>query len=276
VSTPSVRVGDLGLPASSLRRGYRNPAVSRALWWTAQVALVVGLFAAWQLLTARGVLDPFFYGQPSKIYDFLQAWVSDGSLWHNAWATVSVALLGWLIGTAGGTVAGVLLGVFPTARAVFDPYLALLNGMPRIVFYPLFAVALGYSATSRVLLVIFVIIVLVTLNVVAGMRAVPLDLLDHVRIIGGNSWELVRHVYFPSLGLWILGSSRLTAGFALQAAIVAEFVGPTSGLGYLAVLGQARFDINLSLASVAVMVIVGLALDLALQGVERSISRWKP
>jgi NitT/TauT family transport system permease protein len=257
------------------RRPRRSRLWSRTGWAAAQLALLVALIWLWQKATERGSLNPFFIGQPSLVWDYLKQWYEDGTLWHNSWATLSIALLGWVIGTLAGTVLGVALGVLPTARAVLDPYLALLNGMPRIVFYPLFAVALGYSATSRVLLVVFVIIVLVTLNVIAGMRSVSPDLLNHVRIVGGRTPVLVRQVYLPSLSLWILGSSRLTLGLALQAAIVAEFVGPTSGLGYLAVLGQARFDINLTLASVTVMVVVGLVLDSVLQGVERWTSRWK-
>jgi NitT/TauT family transport system permease protein len=249
--------------------------VRRIGWPVAWLISLVLPIALWQWLAANGTIDPFFIGKPSNIWSYLHTWISDGTLFSNSYSTVLAALVGWVIGTAGGTAIGLLLGSMPTVRAIVMPFLAFINGLPRIIFYPFLAIWLGFTVTSKITLVVFVIVVLVIFNVMAGMREVSSDLVAHVRLIGGNGAHVAQNVYIPSLTVWIFSSSRVTAGFALQAAIVAEFLGPTKGLGYLAVQGTARFDINQTWAAITVMVVIGLIVDALLATVERRVSRWK-
>jgi ABC-type nitrate/sulfonate/bicarbonate transport system permease component len=82
-------------------------------------------------------------------------------------------------------------------------------------------------------------------------------------------------VYLPSLVTWIIGSARLSAGFALQAAVVSEFLGPTQGLGYLAAIGTSQFDINQAWAAVAVVIVIGIVVDAAMAGLQKWMLRWQ-
>jgi ABC-type nitrate/sulfonate/bicarbonate transport system permease component len=239
------------------------------------VTLLAAIIAGWEAASSSGLIDSFFYGAPSGVAALLSGWIADGTLFTNIAATVSVVLVGWVLATVLGTAIALVLARLPTVRAVAAPFLAFLNGTPRIVFYPFFAIWLGFEAPSKIALIVYVVIVLVIMTVLAGMDEVPLELVNHVRVTGGRRRDLVVHVYVPSIALWILSSARLTIGFALQAAIVSEFVGPAVGLGHLAVLGQNLTTVNIVWAALATMIFVALALDVVLSMVERRVTRWQ-
>jgi NitT/TauT family transport system permease protein len=252
-----------------------HPIMRRAGWPLLQLLTLVVPVALWQWLASHKVIDPFFWGTPSKIWDYIRTWLGDGTLWNNSGSTVEAAAVGFALGSVIALVIGVALGLLPFARAVLDPFLAFLNGLPRIIFYPFFAIWLGYTETSKISLVVFVIVIVMILNVVAGMQELPADQIAHVRLIGGSQIQLIRQVYLPSLVAWILSSARLSAGFALQAAVVSEFLGPTKGLGYLAALGTATFDINETWAAIALVIVIGIIVDALMALLQRRLLRWQ-
>ena len=117
----------------------------RKVWvLAAQVAVFIIVFGGWQLFTSLKIVDPFFFGQPSGVVSKLADWAKHGtgfgSLWQQIWVTMEEAILGFLIGTAGGILAGVLLGQVRFLSDVLSPYIKALNALPRIVLGALFVV----------------------------------------------------------------------------------------------------------------------------------------
>lgn len=242
---------------------------------TAQAGIVVLIIAAWQLATQFGLIDPFFAGSPAAIWDQLWQWIDDGTLLGNTWHTISVMLAGWAIGAIVGTGVGLVLGTRPFVRQALTPLLAFFNGMPRLIVYPFFAVWLGYGPFSKITLIAFVVVFIVIFNVIAGIREVSGDLTSNVRVLGGGTIDLAAQVYLPSIALWLVGSARLTMGFALQAAVISEFLGSPEGLGSLAVQGEGQYDTNMIWAAIAILVVVAILLDFVISKVQNLSTRWK-
>ena len=113
----------------------------------AQVAVFIIVFGGWQLFTSLKIVDPFFFGQPSGIVKTLVDWVQHGTSFGPIWQQISVtmeeAIFGFLIGTAGGVVAGVLLGQVRFLANVLSPYIKAVNALPRIVLGELFIIVFG-------------------------------------------------------------------------------------------------------------------------------------
>jgi NitT/TauT family transport system permease protein len=143
-----------------------------------------------------------------------------------------------------------------------------------LLLLPFFLVWLGFGLLPKVLLVISVIVVIVALAVASGVREVDTSYIDNVRVLGGGKPRLILDVYAPSVALWVLSSSRTTVGYALQAAVAAEFIGSNVGLGALVVKGQGFLDVSQVFAAIAVMLVLAVILDLALSLVQRRVTRW--
>jgi sulfonate transport system permease protein len=238
-------------------------------------AIAAAALAAWWWGTGVGVLDPFFFGTPERIGAVLGGWINEGTLWGDLGETVLVLVLGSVVGTAMGVAIGVALFASPLLRAVTEPYLAFVNGLPRLVFYPVLAVMLGFSVEAKVLNVAFVIVFLAVANTLAGLAETDEDVLAHARMVGANRLQVAREVYLPSVASWLLAGSRASVGLAFQAVIVTELIGSAAGLGHLAAVGQGAFDVDIVWAAVLVMVVVAVGIDAVLAMVDRRMSRWR-
>lgn len=247
----------------------------RLLWTIARLVPVVAVLAAWEIAAGHDMDVAFLLGSPGDCWRILYRWCADGTFAAQLLATFTVLTLGWSIGMVAGVAIGIALGSSRWWSRVLAPFIGFFNGTPRMVFYPFFAVWLGYTAASKVVLVVFVIIFLIIINVVSALGEIDRDVIAHVRVIGGQGGQLARHVYLPALAGWMLGTSRVTVAFALQATLVSEFFGPPQGVGHLVLAGQANFDVNQVWAAIVVVVVLALILDQGLRTLGARTEKWR-
>jgi NitT/TauT family transport system permease protein len=254
----------------------RRPSPARLVMPVGQVIVVAGLIALWQWSSATGRIDPFFFGRPTVIWSRLSGWASDGSLWLNLRQTVELLAIGYVIGLVLGFGLGWLLGASRFAQAVLEPFVIFGNSVPRIILYPFLVVWLGFGQLPKELLVVLVMVPIVAINIAAGYKSVEGRYLSNMRAQGASRSQLTRHVYVPSLSLWLLSTCRVTFGLAFQAAISAELISSSSGLGFLAAQGMSRFDADTVYAALIVVTLVAVIVDGGLGLVERRATRWMP
>ena len=253
-----------------------SKSTRRVVMVAAQLGFVVLLIVGWGIYAGSSRKNAFIAGSPLGTWNELVGWFTSGSIWNDIWATLAAAAGGYLVAVLLGTAIGVLTGIIPWLHDVLAPFFAFWNGFPRLAFYPFFAILFGYSLVSRMALVTFVIVFLIIANTAAGVREVDGLILDNMRMLGASRSEQVRHVYLPAAAVWIMTSARITVGLALQAAIVAEFIGSTAGLGYLTTVGQSQFDTNIVWAAIIVVMVLAVIIDRGLYGLQRRLTRWMP
>jgi len=248
--------------------------MARVLLPVSQILFVVAIIAAWQIAATTGAVNPFMLGQPSKIAEQLGLWIADGSIWVNTGATVLTTLLGYGAALVIGVAVGSVVGSSTLAERIAAPFISFWQGFPRLVFYPFFAVMLGYSIASRVVHVAFVIVFVIIVATAAGVASADREVRQHARVLGAKPMRVFLDVNLPSATAWISASARVTFGLAIQAALVAEFTGAQHGLGYLMVLGQNSFNVNVIWAATTVAVIVAFAIDMLIVRMQRHFDRW--
>src|SRR5688572_25460884 len=108
-----------------------------------QLLLLLGVFAAWHILTATNILAPFFFGRPLAVFEKIWEWFSSGTIYRHLWITLVETVLAFIVGTLLGLAIGLWLALAPLASALVDPYVKALNSMPRVILAPIFAVWFG-------------------------------------------------------------------------------------------------------------------------------------
>jgi sulfonate transport system permease protein len=247
---------------------------------TAQLAVLVIVFGGWQLFTQLKIVDPFFFGQPSGIVATAWHWVQHGtnfgSIWLQISTTMEEALLGFLIGVAGGVVAGVLLGQFRFLSDVLSPYIKAVNALPRIVLGALFVILLGLGMSSKVVLAAFLVFFVVFFNAYQGVREVDGNLVNNARILGGSRLQVIRNVVIPSAMTWIIASLHVAFGFAVIGAIVGEVLGAQHGLGVLITDSQNNFNADGIFAGMIIIGAIALIAEWLIGLLERRLLAWRP
>ncbi|HXF90137.1 MAG TPA: ABC transporter permease [Xanthobacteraceae bacterium] len=247
-----------------------NPAYALVRQLT---ALLAGL-ALWELVGYAGMLNPLYMPTPSQIGAALVELFSTGSIWPHLEATFGAALGGLVLGILVGVLLGVIAALVPLIAELIEPVMTLLNAIPRVILAPLFVIWLGIGLASKVALAFILVAVLIFFTVFTGIRQVDRRLVERVLTLGGNRYDLVRHVYLPSVAAWVLGSLKVAVGFAFTGAVVGEFVAASRGLGYLLSFAQSTYNAALMMALVFLIMVVVLAIFAISGRIEKWLLRW--
>jgi NitT/TauT family transport system permease protein len=242
----------------------------------AQIALPAALLLLWHVLVKTEVLPAFFFGEPLVVLERIGDWFTSGSIWPHLGVTLLETVLAFAIGTVGGLGFGLWLGLSDGAAALLDPYIKGLNAMPRVILAPIFAVWFGLGVWSKVLLGVTLVFFIVFFSVYHGVREVNRNVLDNARMLGATRRQLLRHVYLPSATAWVFASLHSAVGMAFVGAVVGEYLGSASGVGYLILQAEGVFDINSVFAGVLVLTACALVLDGLVTLAERRLLRWRP
>jgi NitT/TauT family transport system permease protein len=258
-----------------------RPVARRRPWgvYAVRLVLVLAWLGSWEL-AARTVIDPFYYSMPSKIWERLVDWftegTSQGSIWVNIAATLEEAVLGFLIGTFAGVVLGIVLGRARFLADVLAPFIKGANAIPRIVLASLFVIWFGLGMSSKVATAFVLVFFAVFFNSFQGAREVDRVLVDNSRILGASRWQMMRSVILPSATSWILASMHVAFGFALIGAIVGEFTGADKGLGLLINHSQGNFDAAGIYAGMLITTVLALGAEWLITRFERRLTAWRP
>jgi NitT/TauT family transport system permease protein len=260
-----------------------NPRNLR-LW---QAGLLVAIFGLWHVLTTPGLVPPmvfendqqaaFFFGEPVKVFGRIGHWFFiERDIYSHLSVTLIETLLAFGIGAVGGLAGGLWLALSPMASALLEPYIKAMNSMPRIILAPIFAVWFGLGIASKVALGVTLVFFIVFFNVYQGVKEVSPVILANARMLGAGPRQLLRHVYLPSATSWVFSSLHTSVGLAFVGAVVGEYLGSASGVGYLIQQAEGVFDINTVMAGILVLTGFALALDAAVGRIERRLMKWRP
>jgi NitT/TauT family transport system permease protein len=247
-----------------------SPAV---LFW--RLAVGAAVVALWQSLVSLKLLDPFFVSRPTDIAQRILQWIVTGSLWRHLAVTLEESLLGLVVGAALGIALGFTFGRSPIVASIFDPYIKMLNAVPRVVLAPLFLLWFGLGIWSKVALAVTLVFFVMFFSTYQGVRDADRVLIDNVRMLGASERQLVRHVLIPSALTWIFSSLQTSLGFAMVGAVVGEYLGSTRGLGYVISQAEGTFDTTGVFAGMTVLGIVVVLVSAGVTRLEGWLLRWK-
>jgi len=262
------------------------PARSNKTLRVWQFGLFAAVLLAWYVLTSPTLLPPiyfddphkaaFFFGEPLKVASRIWEWFASGYIYSHLAVTLAETALAFVIGTLLGLVMGLWLALSSTASALLDPYLKAVNSMPRVILAPIFAMWFGLGMGSKVALGVTLVFFIVFFNVYQGVREVSITVLANARMLGASDRQLLRHVYIPSAMSWVFASLHNSVGLAFVGAVVGEYLGSASGVGYLILQAEGTFDFNAVVAGIVVLTVFALLLDWAVTLAERRLLVWQP
>ncbi|WP_069758107.1 ABC transporter permease [Streptomyces sp. LUP47B] len=277
VSTAPIEDGFQVSATAAAKSAVRRRA---ALVWAGRIGLAVFVLGGWQAFTAWGIVDKFFFGQPSgiaqRLVDLFRQGTEFGSFYANIWTTIQEALAGFALGAVTGVVFGVALGQSRFLADVLGPYIKMVNAIPRIVLGSIFIVAFGIGVLPKILLAAVLVFFIVFFNAFQGVREVDRNILANTKVLGASQLQIIRHVTVPSALTWIIASLHSAFGFAIVGALVGEVLGAQSGLGLVIKTAQNNFDPNGVFATMLVISVIVLGAEWLIGKLEHRLLSWRP
>ncbi len=252
---------------------YRR-AQRRRRWAVAaaQAALLAAFLLLWELAAARYWVNPMLTSRPSAVWQTLVSMAASGSLWVHVGVTLQETLAGFAIGMALGMGIAVALWWWPALAAVLDPYLVVLNALPKIALGPIFYIWLGHQwSVYGMAVAISVVVTIVMLH--AGFSEVEANQVLVMRTFGATRGQILRKVVIPASLPTVMAALKVNIGLTLVGVIVGEFLSARAGLGYLIIYGGQVFQMQLVMTSVVILAVISALLYLAVTWAERLVSR---
>jgi NitT/TauT family transport system permease protein len=252
-----------GMPArdaAPARPARRLPVQKDWPLWAivaAQIGILLGIIALWQVSADLGWLDAFFWSRPSAIWNTLVIYFTEGDAWTDISFTFRSTILGFIIGTTAGSLLGLSFWWSRNYAAVAQPYIICFESMPKLALAPLIILVFGLGVTSKVVIAVALTVVVSTLTTYAGVKALDPDGEKLFYSLGATRWQVFRKLVVPFCLPWIISVLRVNIGLALTGAIVGEFISAQHGLGRTIFYAGSTYEI--ALVWVAVFVLSTLA-----------------
>jgi len=258
---------------SHLLAEYLRARRRRALAIAAgRLLLLAGLLLAWETAAARYWVNPMLTSRPSAILGTLLRLAEAGSLQRHVLVTLQETLAGFAAGMALGIAVAAALWWWPTLAEILDPYLVVLNALPKIALGPIFYVWLGDRWSIYGMAVAISVIVTVTM-LHAGFREVEPNQILVLRTFGATRGQIFRKVVLPASLPTVMAAVKVNIGLTLVGVIVGEFLSAKAGLGYLIIYGGQVFQMELVMTSVVILGLISALLYLLVTWLERLVGR---
>ena len=239
-------------------------------------ALIIGV---WQVAAQTGFLadtlglDPLLVPSPSEIASSL---VDDRAiLFDNALVTLGEVLAGFGLALVLGAGAAVLLHLYEPIRQAAYPLVVASQTIPVIVIAPILVVWFGYGIGPKLAVIALICFFPITVNTLDGLRSVPRDLIDMMRSLDADRARILSDVELPSALPYLFSGAKIAVAVAVIGAVFGEWVGASSGLGYLMLQDNAQLETARLFASVFLLSVIALTLFGVVALLERAAIRWQ-
>ncbi|RKN04627.1 ABC transporter permease [Streptomyces radicis] len=251
------------------RRRRPSRGVMAAVYPATFLALLV---VAWFAVTATELVEPYIIPSPG---DTWQAFADyPDYLWEHTLVTTGETIAGFAIAGVVGVLFAVLMVYSSTLEKTFYPLILFAQVIPKIAIAPLFVVWLGFGASPKILVAVLMAFFPVVISGISGLRSVDPELLELTSTMGASPVKTFWKVRFPAALPELLSGLKVAATLAVTGAVVGEFVGANSGLGYVILQANGNLDTAMLFAALIIMSILGILLFAVIQVAEMFLIPW--
>ncbi len=239
-----------------LRRGRRQ----KNLVHLAQILLLVSFFLVWELAARWGWIDSFLISCPSRMWQTVRGLYTSGELFLHLGVSCLETVIGFVLGTILGALVAIALWLSPTLYRILDPYLVVLNSLPKTALGPVFIVWIGAGPSSIIAMTLAISLVVTILEVHNGFLATDTGKIRLMQSLGASRRQILLKLVLPANLTTMINALKVNVGLSWVGVIMGEFLVSRAGLGYLVVYGSQVFKMDLVMATVLLLALAAAAM----------------
>ncbi len=238
-----------------------------------QILLLMVFVVIWEVLTKVGIVDPFFFSSPSRICITFVDLVKNGNLLQHMLITLYETFLGFIIATVLGTLIAILLWWSKKTRDVLDPYIVVLNSLPKIALGPLIIIWVGAGMSSIITMCVLISIVITTLSMLSSFLSCDEDKILLMKSFGAKKYQILTKLIIPYSIPDFMSVLKINVGMSWVGIVMGEYLVSKAGLGYLIVYGSQIFKLDIVLTSTVVLCVLACIMYGIVSLIERKFKR---
>ena len=235
-----------------------------------QISVLAVFVILWEALTYWGILDSFFVSSPSRIIKQL---LKTDALWTHIKITLLECIYGFLISAGTGLVAAIILWCSDTLRRVLEPYIVVLNSLPKIAFGPLIIIWVGIGTKAIVVMTFLICIIVAIIGFLNGFLSCDEDKILLLKSMGANKLQILFKLILPGSLINIISVLKVNVGLAWVGTIMGEYLVSGAGLGYLIIFGGQIFQLDLVMMSTVILCLLAAVMYFGIALAEKFIRK---
>lgn len=219
-------------------------------WRIVVIALLLGL---WELLASTGAIDPFFFSSPSRIVSTIINLASTGNLFIHIWTSLYETIIGFAIATLLGGLIAIILWWSERLRKVLEPYLIILNSLPKIALGPMIILWVGSGPTATVVMCVLICIIITIISMLNAFISCDNDKILLMKSMHANKFQILFKLVLPNALPDFISVLKINVGMSWVGTIMGEYLSSRAGLGYLINYGSQVLQLDIVMASIVVL-----------------------
>jgi len=248
----------------------RNRAVN-----ITRIILLVLFFLLWEVAGQLKWIDPFLTSQPSRMIKTLVKLYDEGMLFRHIWVTCMETVVGFISGTLVGTLIAVILWWSDFVSDVLDPYLVVLNSLPKTALIPVLIFWIGNGRPAIIVTALLVSVIVTIMGVLIGFQEVDEDKIKLMNTFKATKKQILQKVILPASVPNIISALKINVGLSWVGVIVGEFLVAREGLGFLIVYGGQVAQLDMVMTSIVILAIAAYLMYIAVAHFEKIYMKWR-
>ena len=259
---------------SKARKLYlKNLRKDKIIVLIGQFALLAIFIGLWQLLADTGAIDPFFFSSPSRIVATIIDLGKTGNLWIHIWTSLYETIIGFIIATVIGSLIAIALWWSERLRKIMEPYLIILNSLPKIALGPMIIFWVGSGTGATIVMCILICVILTTISMLNAFISCDNDKILLMKSMHANKFQILFKLILPSSLPAFISVLKINVGMSWVGTIMGEYLSSKAGLGYLINYGSQILKLDIVMASIVLLCILAAGMYLLVSPLEKRFKK---
>ena len=255
------------------REYLRKITFNKILVHIVQFLIIILFLFMWEYLSSNNIINSFVYSSPSKAFRTIYSLYLDGSLFNHIWVTVYETFISFSLATILGTIIAIILWYSEFLYKVFDPYLTVINSLPKVALGPIIIIIFGANINSIIIMALLISLIVTISNVYNGFVNTDGNKIKLLRSFKATKWQILRYLIIPANYPVIINSLKINVSMSLIGVIMGEFLVSKEGIGYLINYGSQVFNLNLVFGGIIILLIVSYLMYIMVVYIEKMLIR---
>lgn len=246
--------------------------INKIVIFLIQIFLVVSFIILWELLSKYKIINPFIFSSPTKILTTLIELYKENNLFIHIYITLKEVLISFGLGFILSLIIAIIFYLFNNIYKVFDPFITMLNSLPKVAIGPLILIWFGANIKSVIIMALLINLIVSLITIYTGLIKVDKNEIMLFKSFGANKLKTLWYLVLPSSKETIISSLKLNISMSFIGCIMGEFLVSKNGLGYLIIYGTQVFNLDLVLTGILILVLLSYLLYKPISYIEKKYS----
>ena len=221
-----------------------------------QIFITIFFLLLWEILSSKGIINSFIFSSPSKIFKTIIDLYKNNNLLNHIYVTLRELIISFTLGTLIGFIFAIVFYFVNILKKIFDPFLTLLNSLPKVSLGPLLIIWLGANTKSIIVMSLLINTIVTLITIYNGLINTDEYKIKMFKSFKANKFQLLFNLIIPANKETILSSIKLNISMSLIGVIMGEFLVSKAGIGYLILYGTQVFNLNLVMSGIVIIMII--------------------